>query len=281
MGRYTKIAASAAFDRSISAEAFRVLAALGTYADAGGVCFPSVSTIAARLGLSRRQIQRHLRAIEAAGYLITETRKRTDGMGGFGSNVYRVFTEGDASSDDAMLPENTPSDDGHGVTGRQAMRHPTAGMASSEGTIIASSGDALMYPLKEPTTKAPKVKGVASAPPTDKATRGSRLPDDWTPGEVGAAFARELGLDPNRVFASFRDFWLGAAGAKGVKADWPATWRNWCRKEAERRPGGAQGRPDRSSVLIAAVRNVNAAIDRRAGRERQPLSDADFPEFRS
>ena len=28
----------------------------------------------------------------------------------------------------------------------------------------------------------------------------------------------------------FRDHWLGAAGQKGVKADWAATWRNWIRR---------------------------------------------------
>lgn len=27
----------------------------------------------------------------------------------------------------------------------------------------------------------------------------------------------------------FADYWHGVAGAKGRKADWPATWRNWCR----------------------------------------------------
>ena len=176
MGRYTKLAASSVFDRSISAEAFRILAALGTYADAEGFCFPSVATIAARLGLKRRQVQRHLRALEAAGFLTTETRKRTDGKGGFGSNVYRVLTEGDASPDDAMPPAKASSDDAmviesamskdeQGVIGRQARRHPKASNVSSEGTIKASSNDALRNPMKEPTMKAPTVKGVASAPP--------------------------------------------------------------------------------------------------------------------
>jgi hypothetical protein len=33
------------------------------------------------------------------------------------------------------------------------------------------------------------------------------------------------------TFEIFADYWRGAAGAKGRKADWFATWRNWCRKE--------------------------------------------------
>lgn len=64
---------------------------------------------------------------------------------------------------------------------------------------------------------------------------GCRLPADWGPGDEGAAFGRGLGLDTARTLARFSDYWAGQPGAKGRKADWPATWRNWCRKEAEDR----------------------------------------------
>lgn len=66
-------------------------------------------------------------------------------------------------------------------------------------------------------------------------SRGSRwehagigaLPDDWR------QFAGSLGLDPDRVWLAFTDYWRAAPGAKGRKADWHATWRSWCRREAE------------------------------------------------
>jgi uncharacterized protein YdaU (DUF1376 family) len=64
---------------------------------------------------------------------------------------------------------------------------------------------------------------------------GTRLPDDWNPGVEGEKFARDLGIDPSRTFERFQDYWRGVAGAKGRKADWLGTWRNWCRKEAEDR----------------------------------------------
>lgn len=73
--------------------------------------------------------------------------------------------------------------------------------------------------------------------PVNNTTRGSRLnipqlPDDW------AEFCRQErpDLDPAVVFESFRDHWKAAAGSRGVKADWLATWRNWVRKET-RKPG--------------------------------------------
>ena len=34
-----------------------------------------------------------------------------------------------------------------------------------------------------------------------------------------------------RVFDDFRDYWIAAPGAKGVKLDWLATWRMWVRRQ--------------------------------------------------
>jgi hypothetical protein len=85
----------------------------------------------------------------------------------------------------------------------------------------------------------PSVVARDADAPTSART-GSRLPDDWTPGDDGYRFAEDLGLDPNRVLASFGDYWRGKPGKDGRKADWPATWRNWCRRDAERaRPNSA------------------------------------------
>ena len=82
-------------------------------------------------------------------------------------------------------------------------------------------------------------------PPPRK--HGSRLPVNWCPNETECAFAISLGLDPNRVADRFRDFWAAKAGRGGAKLDWTATWRNWCRDDAERRrkPREAEGFFDR------------------------------------
>lgn len=63
-----------------------------------------------------------------------------------------------------------------------------------------------------------------------------------------AGFARHHGLDPQQVAAQFRDFWHAKAGKDAVKLDWPATWRGWCRREAERRPSSRAG-PGQQSKL--------------------------------
>jgi hypothetical protein len=38
-----------------------------------------------------------------------------------------------------------------------------------------------------------------------------------------------------RDHEAFCDYWRGIPGAKGRKLDWVATWRNWMRREHERR----------------------------------------------
>lgn len=62
---------------------------------------------------------------------------------------------------------------------------------------------------------------------TDKGSRLSitELPDDWK------AFAEQEApdLDPQRLFENFKDYWNGLSGAKAIKKDWTATWRNFVR----------------------------------------------------
>lgn len=70
-----------------------------------------------------------------------------------------------------------------------------------------------------------------------KSKRGGRLTDAWRPSEQNRSQAKQLGLsdrDIEKIWPTFLDYWLGCPGQKGVKADWDATWRVWCRREAEK-----------------------------------------------
>ena len=66
--------------------------------------------------------------------------------------------------------------------------------------------------------------------------KGSRLPEDWVlPLSLGQ-YAIDQGLNElqvRREAEKFRDYWISVPGAKGVKLDWDATWRNWVRKAAD------------------------------------------------
>jgi uncharacterized protein YdaU (DUF1376 family) len=64
-------------------------------------------------------------------------------------------------------------------------------------------------------------------------TRGTRLPTDWKISDEQKQFClkERPDLEPMKVAENFKDYWISAAGAKGVKKDWDATWRNWVRAE--------------------------------------------------
>lgn len=85
------------------------------------------------------------------------------------------------------------------------------------------------------STPSPSSENLPPSPPSEvRSPRGSRLPSDWQPSEEMIAFGRDLGIDVQRTAAKFRDYWHARAGSGGVKLDWSATWRNWCREEVGR-----------------------------------------------
>lgn len=68
---------------------------------------------------------------------------------------------------------------------------------------------------------------------TEKPPKASRIPPDFKPD---IEFAVSLGIPRRRALLeadNFRDYWSGVPGKDGIKSDWPATWRNRCRKVAE------------------------------------------------
>jgi hypothetical protein len=92
-------------------------------------------------------------------------------------------------------------------------------------------------------------------------SKGSRLEESWRPGPAGTAFAQGLGLDAAAVFDQFHDFWISATGQRATKRDWCATWRVWCRREAQdtRRSGNARRADTRAGSDVAALREFIAA----------------------
>lgn len=68
-------------------------------------------------------------------------------------------------------------------------------------------------------------------------TRGTRIPADWSLTDAERTFAKAEGFSDweiQREVQKFRDYWAACAGSKGVKLDWPATWRQWIRSGADR-----------------------------------------------
>lgn len=91
-----------------------------------------------------------------------------------------------------------------------------------------SNGSPTPPPITTPSTPSASLRSAGA--------RGARLPDDWEPSaETFRTCCEALGSAPavNAQLLRFRDYWRAQPGQKGVKLDWDATFRNWCRRAAE------------------------------------------------
>lgn len=78
--------------------------------------------------------------------------------------------------------------------------------------------------------------------PPKKVLRGTRLTDDWRPPPDYIAFALTEGFSEAEAYREadrFRDYWISKTGQQARKADWLATWRNWCRNSKDKRSGAS------------------------------------------
>lgn len=78
--------------------------------------------------------------------------------------------------------------------------------------------------------------------------RGTRIKNPFPVTDAMRAWAADQypNVDVKAATAEFVDYWIGVPGAKGVKLDWDATWRNRIREVA------ARSRP-RANGAVAAV----------------------------
>lgn len=112
-------------------------------------------------------------------------------------------------------------------------------------------------PLTNPEATASGERAHDGAP---HGRSGTRLPEDWQPTADDRAFAADAGLDPEATAGAFRDYWRSIPGARGRKLDWPATWRNWCRRDA----GTARTVGPRSARAFQSPRGNDAFFEQLA-----------------
>lgn len=117
----------------------------------------------------------------------------------------------------------------HGALGGRAKALKSKDAGRANATV------SLKQPEPEPEREE-KREAIASP---KKAPLGSRLDAEWFLPKAWGEWAIGEGLSPETVRREadrFRDHWIAAAGARGRKADWQATWRNWIRKHLDDKP---------------------------------------------
>lgn len=103
-----------------------------------------------------------------------------------------------------------------------------SGKSRTTSNEINSLDEAPASPREEKRREDSKVEAKASPK-----TKGSRLSPDWFLPASWGEWAMDNGAWHDLVRSEadqFKDYWISAAGAKAVKVDWEATWRNWVRR---------------------------------------------------
>jgi hypothetical protein len=138
-----------------------------------------------------------------------------------------------------------------GRKGGKAKAKPEQNDIDASGSLekCSSNASAMLKQSQSHITSLRSVIAPAAAPETKREkSKAHRLPDDWQPDRDAAVKAGLPAGRIDRTAEKFRDYWLAQGGEKGRKVDWLATWRNWCRNEADRLPAS-----ERASVPAAPV----------------------------
>lgn len=217
----------------INPTAKSVLISLADNANDEGYCWPSIKTIAERTCLSSRSVIRAIEALEEVGLLVAD---RSNGR----HSKYWIKPKPvtDSHRCQSVTSDRESPNQCHSVTAPVTESHTNH---------------------KEPSRTVNKDRG---------SSRGSRftlseLPDDWL------TFARKEKpeIDPRWMFDKFRDYWIGVSGSKGVKLDWFATWRNFCRTERgpTNKPKLSPAEQRRQAYIEANYGPQTATIDMDSG----------------
>jgi hypothetical protein len=202
----------------VSQSTLLVLLALADRANDAGTCWPSVAEMAQRARVSERQVQRALGELERAAWLQREARPGR-------MTLYRITPH--VTPDTGVTPDTQ-------VTPDVEVADPRHGSHPTPDTQVANPRHPGHPNHQEPPSEPSENR--QSARERAPATRGTRVPDPFEITPEMAEWARQHvpSLDYQAVTEKFVDYWRAVPGAKGVKLDWTATWRNWLRTDSER-----------------------------------------------
>ena len=100
---------------------------------------------------------------------------------------------------------------------------------------------------KTPRVEESREEEIREDKKTERTARGTRLPENFEPD---FQFAVDSGIQNTLEEANkFRDYWTAQPGSKGVKLDWPATWRNWCRNARPTARASPYAKPDPAATV--------------------------------
>lgn len=214
-GRWGRIPAWWLGHPAIDADGLAVLAALATYANVRGECWPSQATLAAALKRSRSTVNRILGHLAESGVIAMQPRRSASG--GRLSCLYRLrLTPGDGPIAPGDSPIETES------ARREAVQPRDIAVASADSPRSPARQE---QPDSEQTPDSPTPHGPASAQTLAQAP-AQAVPADWLPSAEDLTWARSrfTGIDLGQHVEGF----LLRCQAHGYRyRDAGAAWRSW------------------------------------------------------
>lgn len=202
-----------------------VLISLADQANDDGVCWPSIATISERVCASDRAVQDAIKWLVSAGALQRDER--------FGRSSVYVVTPAGYAPRRICAPQHMHPTPANAAPPPPQMPHPTPANAAPRTVKNRNLNR----------------QGTVIAP---RSQNGTRLPDDWVPDVLFAVSEGFSEFDACTEGEKFKDYWRSQPGARGRKADWQATWRNWIRRavEGRRKPLSTNHFGDQSFVEL-------------------------------
>ena len=213
---------------------------LADNANDDGISWYSVPKMANRCDMSERALQGHIKELVQLGLLSIKERPGT-------SRVYQLQYQ-EAQLIAPQILHHTPAE--VAPQPPQILHHTPAEVADDPNNE-PNNIDPVIEKHSLPSCDDLNQMPVINEPKVRKANpvKGRRwkadevVPDEWleyakTKG-MALAFAK---LEAEK----FANYWVAASGAKAVKCDWMATWRNWVLSALDR--AGASGHPVQQQI---------------------------------
>ena len=159
------------------------------------------------------------------------------------------------------VKKNAPQNECNGVATLQRRSATPPDTETDTDTSVANAPD-----VGPSALDGELILPIAKPKPPPSPSRGCRIPPGF-PGSDEREWAKHnLGFtddDFDECAAEFRDYWSGAPGQRGVKCDWPATFRNGARKFRPRgrsRQAYAPGNQRSDGSLLGAYQRAAARV---------------------
>lgn len=222
-----------------------VLVGLANHADADGRnAFPSDTTLAEYARCSTRTVLRHRQTMEAQGVIRRGDQSLVERYRADRRPVVWDIP-GVPARGDRVSPRGNSGVTANGERGDKR----------GDRGVVQTVNEQTPEPSNEPSGETAEVEApqlalvdAGSSPsvdiPVERSGRACRLPESFTVTEDMLAWAHETFTDASDTWVHdqttrFCDYWRAIGGERGRKLDWPATWRNWLRRDYERVGNGA------------------------------------------